>query len=84
MKKYTTHYRILVYEMSDPYDQRRRAFLPALKLKGREAPVEYSPKGKVFESEAKAIAFAREHWWRELGLPNPHIAYEFGVNVYED
>ena len=70
-KKYNTHYRVHVYDMSNPAIPRQRAFLPALKMKGQAGAIEFAPKGRVFGSFHEAHQFARDHWWNELGLPDP-------------
>lgn len=80
-KKYNTHYRIHVYDMSDPYDDSKRAYLPALKIKGQQPPVAYPPDAKVFATERQAVEWAKGQWWQQLGLPDPHIDYEFGEKL---
>ncbi len=72
-KKYNTQYRIHVYDMCNPYNQSQRAFLPALKIKGQQAPVCYANQMVVFATEELAIEWARKEWWQELGLPDPSV-----------
>lgn len=72
-KKYSTQYRIHVYDMSNPLCPDKKVYLPSLHLKGRRGPLEYPPNMKTFPSFHRAMDFALKKWWRELGAPDPEM-----------